>query len=100
MLPIISIVRHITKKTIIIKAITVGEHQVPDTGSVLCNEQLTVIAAVADLIGNVRQPRYTARLTNEEEKKLGIINCSGASKEGVTANRILPDSSQMSKPTS
>ncbi|OTA58300.1 NAF1-domain-containing protein [Hypoxylon sp. EC38] len=63
----LGVVEHIVENTVVIKAITTGEYQVLDTGSVLCNEDRTVIAAVADLIGNVRQPRYTARFTNGEE---------------------------------
>ncbi|KAI0841428.1 NAF1-domain-containing protein [Hypoxylon sp. FL0890] len=65
----LGVVEHIVENTVVIKAITTGEYQVLDTGSVLCNEDRTVVAAVADLIGNVRQPRYTARFTNEEEIK-------------------------------
>ncbi|KAI1453408.1 NAF1-domain-containing protein [Annulohypoxylon moriforme] len=65
----LGVVEHIVENTVVIKANTTGEYQVVDTGSVLCNEGRTVIAAVADLIGNVRQPRYTARFTNEEEIK-------------------------------
>ncbi|KAI1386098.1 NAF1-domain-containing protein [Hypoxylon trugodes] len=65
----LGIVEHIVQNTVVVKAHTTGEYQVIDTGSVLCKEDRTVIAAVADLIGNVRQPRYTARFTNEEEIK-------------------------------
>ncbi|KAI2623053.1 NAF1-domain-containing protein [Hypomontagnella submonticulosa] len=65
----LGIVEHIVENTVVIKANTTGEYQVLDSGSVLCTEDRTVIAAVADLIGNVRQPRYTARFTNEEEIK-------------------------------
>ncbi|KAI1100656.1 NAF1-domain-containing protein [Jackrogersella minutella] len=63
----LGVVEHIVENTVVIKANTTGEYQVIDTGSVLCNEGRTVVAAIADLIGNVRQPRYTARFTNEEE---------------------------------
>ncbi|KAI1089037.1 NAF1-domain-containing protein [Rostrohypoxylon terebratum] len=62
-------VEHIVENTVVIKANTTGEYQVLDSGSVLCTEGRVVIAAVADLIGNVQQPRYTARFTNEEEIK-------------------------------
>ncbi|KAI1412267.1 Gar1/Naf1 RNA binding region-domain-containing protein [Hypoxylon sp. FL1857] len=65
----LGVVEHIVENTVVVKAIITGEYQVLDTGSVLCNKDRTVIAAVADLIGNVRQPRYTARFTNEEEIK-------------------------------
>ncbi|KAI2466335.1 NAF1-domain-containing protein [Annulohypoxylon bovei var. microspora] len=65
----LGIVEHIVENTVVIKANTTGEYQVVDTGSALCTEGRTVIAVVADLIGNVRQPRYTAKFTNEEEIK-------------------------------
>ncbi|KAI2606925.1 NAF1-domain-containing protein [Hypoxylon fragiforme] len=65
----LGVVEHVVESTVVIKATTTGEFQVLDTGSVVCTEDRTVIAAVADLIGNVRQPRYTARFTNEEEIK-------------------------------
>ncbi|KAI1804226.1 NAF1-domain-containing protein [Daldinia bambusicola] len=65
----LGVVEHVVENTVVIKAITTGEYQVLDSGSVLCTEDRTVIAAVADLIGNVRQPCYTARFTNEEEIK-------------------------------
>ncbi|OTA98025.1 hypothetical protein M426DRAFT_137668 [Hypoxylon sp. CI-4A] len=65
----LGIVEHIVENTVVVKANTTGEYQVLDTGSVLCTEDRTVIAAVADLIGNVRQPRYTAKFTNGEEIK-------------------------------
>ncbi|KAI0387378.1 NAF1-domain-containing protein [Hypomontagnella monticulosa] len=65
----LGVVEHIVENTVVVKANTTGEYQVLDSGSVLCTEERTVIAAVADLIGNVRQPRYTARFTNEEEIK-------------------------------
>ncbi|KAI0114219.1 hypothetical protein F4776DRAFT_666882 [Hypoxylon sp. NC0597] len=72
MLSLLCIVKHTGKETVVIKAITTGEYQVLDTGSGLCNEDQTVIAVAADLIGNVRQPRYTARFTNEEEIELSL----------------------------
>ncbi|KAL7627338.1 hypothetical protein AAE478_001530 [Parahypoxylon ruwenzoriense] len=65
----LGVVEHIVENTVVIKANTTGEYSVLDSGSVLCVENRTVIAAIADLIGNVRQPRYTARFTNEEEIK-------------------------------
>ncbi|KAK9778600.1 putative H/ACA ribonucleoprotein complex non-core subunit NAF1 [Seiridium cardinale] len=66
-------VEHVVENAILIKAYTSGEYQVLDAGSVLCTEDRTVIAALADLIGSVREPRYMARFTNGEEiKTLGI----------------------------
>ncbi|KAI1775389.1 NAF1-domain-containing protein [Hypoxylon cercidicola] len=62
-------VEHIVESTVVVKANTTGEYRVLDSGSVLATENRTVIAAVADLIGNVLQPRYTARFTNDDEIK-------------------------------
>ncbi|KAI1497253.1 Gar1/Naf1 RNA binding region-domain-containing protein [Biscogniauxia marginata] len=65
-------VEHIVENTVVIKANTTGEYQVLDAGSVVCLESRTVIAAIADLIGSVRQPRYTARFNEDEIKALGL----------------------------
>ena len=66
-------VEHIVGNTIVVRANTTGEYQVLDSGSVICTEGRTVIAAVADLIGSVRQPRYTARFTSQEQiAELGL----------------------------
>ncbi|KAI0132825.1 Gar1/Naf1 RNA binding region-domain-containing protein [Xylariales sp. AK1849] len=62
-------VEHIVENNIVIKAFTSGEYRVLDSGSVLFNGSRTVVAALADLIGTVREPRYTAVFTNEEEIK-------------------------------
>ncbi|CAJ2513992.1 Uu.00g021110.m01.CDS01 [Anthostomella pinea] len=69
----LGVIEHVVQSTVVIKANTTGEYQVLDTGSVLCTEDRTVIAVIADLIGSVRQPRYTARFTNDEDiKALGL----------------------------
>ncbi|KAK5625362.1 hypothetical protein RRF57_001078 [Xylaria bambusicola] len=62
-------IEHFVGNTAVIKANTDGEYQVLDTGSVLCLGDRTVIAAVADVIAAVREPRYTAGFQNEEEIK-------------------------------
>ncbi|KAI3337901.1 Gar1/Naf1 RNA binding region-domain-containing protein [Ustulina deusta] len=62
-------IEHFVGNTAVIKANTTGEYQVLDTGSVLCLEDRTVIAALADVIAAVREPRYTAGFTSEEEIK-------------------------------
>ncbi|KAI1109548.1 Gar1/Naf1 RNA binding region-domain-containing protein [Nemania sp. NC0429] len=62
-------IEHFVGNTAVIKAKTTGEYQVLDTGSVLCLEDRTVIAALADVIAAVREPRYTAGFTSEEEIK-------------------------------
>ncbi|KAJ2998661.1 hypothetical protein NUW58_g243 [Xylaria curta] len=62
-------IEHFVGNTAVIKANTTGEYQVLDTGSVLCLEDRTVIAALADVIAAVREPRYTAGFASEEEIK-------------------------------
>ncbi|KAI1168384.1 Gar1/Naf1 RNA binding region-domain-containing protein [Nemania serpens] len=62
-------IEHFVGNTAVIKAKITGEYQVLDTGSVLCLEDRTVIAALADVIAAVREPRYTAGFTSEEEIK-------------------------------
>lgn len=53
----------------VIKAYTSGEYQVLEPGSALINEDRKVIAAVTDLIANVKEPRYLAYFADEEEMK-------------------------------
>jgi H/ACA ribonucleoprotein complex non-core subunit NAF1 len=60
-------VEHIVENIILVKAITPGEYQVLDTGSVLCNADRVVIGAVAETIGKVLQPMYTVYFTNNQE---------------------------------
>ena len=60
-------VEHIVENTIVVCANTTGEYQVLDSGSAIFTEGRTVIGAVADLLGSVRQPRYTVRFTNAEQ---------------------------------
>ncbi|KAK7745117.1 hypothetical protein SLS62_009916 [Diatrype stigma] len=60
-------VENIVETTMVIKANTTGEYRVLDSGSVICTGDRVVIAAIADLIGVVRQPRYTARFTSREQ---------------------------------
>ncbi|ETS82833.1 hypothetical protein PFICI_04709 [Pestalotiopsis fici W106-1] len=62
-------VEHVVDSAIVIKAYTSGEYQVLDSGSVLCTEDRTVVAALADLIGSVREPRYMAMFKDAEELK-------------------------------
>ncbi|GAP82724.1 putative H ACA ribonucleoprotein subunit Gar1 [Rosellinia necatrix] len=65
----LGVIEHFVDNLAVIKANTTGEYQVLDTGSVLCLEDRTVVAALADVIAAVREPRYTAGFTNEEEIK-------------------------------
>ncbi|KAK7427467.1 hypothetical protein QQZ08_006073 [Neonectria magnoliae] len=66
-------IEHIVENIMLVKAITPGEYQVLDTGSVLCTAERVVIGAVAETIGKVLQPLYTVRFSSEEEiKELGL----------------------------
>lgn len=57
----------------LVKAITPGEYQVLDTGSVLCTADRRVIGVVSETIGKVIQPLYTIRFnTPEEPAELGL----------------------------
>ncbi|POR35587.1 H/ACA ribonucleoprotein complex non-core subunit NAF1, partial [Tolypocladium paradoxum] len=64
---------HIVENIMLIKAITPGEYQVLDTGSLLCNADRAVIGVVAETIGKVLQPMYTVRFNSQDEvRELGI----------------------------
>ncbi|KAI1817938.1 NAF1-domain-containing protein [Poronia punctata] len=65
----LGVIEHFVDNTAVIKANTTGEYQVLDTGSVLCLEDRTIIAALADVIAAVREPRYTAGFQSQEEIK-------------------------------
>ena len=66
-------VEHMVENIAVIKAITPGEYQVLDTGSVLCNADRVVIGAVAETIGKVLQPMYTVRFTSAGDmEQLGL----------------------------
>ncbi|KAH7319886.1 Gar1/Naf1 RNA binding region-domain-containing protein [Stachybotrys elegans] len=66
-------IEHIVDTIIVIKAITPGEYQVLDTGSVVCTAERVVIGAVAETIGKVLQPMYTVYFnTPEEIQELGL----------------------------
>ncbi|KAK8868297.1 Gar1/Naf1 RNA binding region-domain-containing protein [Apiospora arundinis] len=60
-------IEHIVDNVIVVKSSATGEYRALETGSVLCNEARVVIAAMDNIIGSVREPRYTARFTNAEE---------------------------------
>ncbi|KAF7559516.1 hypothetical protein G7046_g4650 [Stylonectria norvegica] len=60
-------VEHIVDSTIVVKAVTPGEYQVLDTGSVICTADRVVIGAVSETIGKVLQPMYTVRFSSAEE---------------------------------
>ena len=52
---------------LLIKAVTPGEFQVLESGSVLCNEKREVIGAVAETLGRVQEPMYSVAFTNAKE---------------------------------
>jgi len=62
-----------TTTTVTIRAGTSGDIPRLDSGSILCLEDRTVVAAIADTFGPVAQPFYITRFTNVEEvTKLGL----------------------------
>ncbi|KAI1877331.1 hypothetical protein JX265_003339 [Neoarthrinium moseri] len=68
-LEVLGEVEHIIDNTIVVKAYTPGDHRVLDSGSALFTEGRVAFAALADLIGSVREPRYTARFKDDEDFK-------------------------------
>ncbi|KAK4240528.1 Gar1/Naf1 RNA binding region-domain-containing protein [Achaetomium macrosporum] len=63
----------ILENIVVIKSQTPGEVQVIEVGSVVCKEDRTVIGALSDVWGNVKDPRYTLMLAEENEvKELGL----------------------------
>lgn len=58
-------VENIVENLVLIKAKTSGDHQVLESGSVLCLEKRTVVGVVAETLGRVEQPYYTVHFTNE-----------------------------------
>lgn len=69
----LGVIQHIVEATIVVKAVTPGEYQVIDTGSVLCTGSRTVVGALADVLGKVQEPLYTVRFGSAGEiKELGL----------------------------
>ncbi|KAK4134548.1 NAF1-domain-containing protein, partial [Trichocladium antarcticum] len=62
-------IEFIVESTIVIKSQTPGEVQVLDSGSVLCKQDRTVIGALAEVLGNVRNPMYTVGFSTEDDIK-------------------------------
>jgi H/ACA ribonucleoprotein complex non-core subunit NAF1 len=66
-------IEHIVDSVILVKAITPGEYQVLDTGSVLCTADRAIVGAVSETIGKVTQPLYTVRFSSADEiQQLGL----------------------------
>lgn len=66
-------IEHVVETTALIKAITPGEYQVLDSGSVLCTSSRVVVGAIAETIGKVLQPMYTVRFNSVAEiAELGL----------------------------
>ncbi|KAL2042431.1 hypothetical protein N7G274_004923 [Stereocaulon virgatum] len=57
-------VENLVENLALIKANTSGEHQVLESGSVLCLEDRSVIGVIAETLGRVQQPYYSVRFTN------------------------------------
>ncbi|MCJ1288447.1 hypothetical protein MMC26_007805, partial [Xylographa opegraphella] len=57
-------VETLVENLVLVKAKTTGEHQVLETGSVLCLQDRTVIGVIAETLGRVQQPLYSIRFTN------------------------------------
>lgn len=60
-------VDRIVDNQLLIKAVTPGEYQVLEYGSVLCTEAREVVGAVADTFGRVQEPLYSVAFTNAKE---------------------------------
>ncbi|CEJ92315.1 hypothetical protein VHEMI07975 [[Torrubiella] hemipterigena] len=60
-------IQHIVDTIALVAAVTTGEYQVLDTGSVLCTASRTIIGTVAETIGKVLQPLYTVRFNSVDE---------------------------------
>jgi len=66
-------IEFIVDRTIVVKSKTAGEVSVLNSGTVLCKEDRAVVGALADVIGAVRDPKYTVGFSKEEEiKELGL----------------------------
>lgn len=63
----LGMVDRVVDNLLLIKAITPGEYQVLEYGSVLCTENREVVGAVADTIGRVQEPIYSVAFTNAKE---------------------------------
>jgi H/ACA ribonucleoprotein complex non-core subunit NAF1 len=67
-------VENVVANRILVKATTTGDYRVVEIGSALCLEDRTIIGQVADLIGQVSEPRYIVGFINEAEiANFGII---------------------------
>ncbi|KAK1834194.1 Gar1/Naf1 RNA binding region-domain-containing protein [Podospora conica] len=66
-------IEFIVEKTAVINSCWKDAERVIDRGSVLCKEDRTVIGALTDVLGNVRDPRYIVRFNSDDEiKDLGL----------------------------
>lgn len=58
-------VEHVVENSIVIKAKVSGERQALENGSLLCLKDRSVIGVIAETLGQVRQPYYAVRFTNQ-----------------------------------
>lgn len=66
-------IEHIVDTIALVTAVTPGEYQVLDSGSVLCTADRVVVGAVAETIGKVTTPMYTVRFSSVAEiAELGL----------------------------
>ncbi|KAG6019623.1 hypothetical protein E4U41_003149, partial [Claviceps citrina] len=66
-------VENIVDTILLVRAVTPGEYQVLDTGSVLCTADRRVVGAVAETMGKVLQPMYTVHFASADEiTQLGL----------------------------
>ncbi|KAK0636492.1 Gar1/Naf1 RNA binding region-domain-containing protein [Bombardia bombarda] len=84
-------VLNIVGTVVVVHSNNPGEVQVLDLGSVLCKEDRTVVGALADTFGTVKNPYYTVGFKSEDEiKELGlekntaIYYCPGRSNYALT----------------
>ena len=66
-------IEFIVEKTAVINSCWKDTERIIDRGSVLCKEDRTVIGALTDVLGNVKDPKYTVRFTSDDEiRDLGL----------------------------
>lgn len=62
----------IVENTVCVMSNSSGEHQVLDIGTILCKEDRTVLAVIAEIMGPVTKPIYVMRFEPEYLKELDL----------------------------
>lgn len=57
----------VESNTVVVSANTSGEFRVVAEGSVICLDDRTVVGAVADILGKVKQPMYSIRFNSRQD---------------------------------